>query len=73
MKDLCKKQKIYVNICCKKNNLHLIWMYSIWRGGRVAEGSGLLSRRSDFRYRGFESLPLRFFMNNLRSKVVHLI
>ena len=29
-----------------------------WRGGRVAEGSGLENRRSES-YRGFESHPLR--------------
>ena len=31
-----------------------------WRGGRVAEGNGLLNRHSvNKRYRGFESLSLR--------------
>jgi hypothetical protein len=33
----------------------------IWRGGRVAEGNGLLNRRMGINpYRGFESRPLRF-------------
>ncbi len=32
----------------------------LWRGGRVAEGNGLLNRRTTFKlYRGFESRPLR--------------
>ena len=31
-----------------------------WRGGREAEGAGLLNRYTDvYPYRGFESLPLR--------------
>ncbi len=31
-----------------------------WRGGRVAEGNGLLNRHTgDSLYREFESLPLR--------------
>ncbi len=35
---------------------------SAWRGGRVAEGNGLLNRRTGiYLYRGFESRPLRFF------------
>ena len=34
---------------------------SCWRGGRAAEGTGLLNRRRDYYpYRGFESRPLRF-------------
>ena len=33
---------------------------SAWRGGRVAEGNGLLNRRTGiYLYRGFESRPLR--------------
>ena len=32
-----------------------------WRGGRVAEGNGLLNRRTGKNsYRGFESRPLRY-------------
>lgn len=34
-----------------------------WRGGREAEGAGLLNRYTDvYPYRGFESLPLRQFL-----------
>ncbi len=33
----------------------------LWRGGRVAEGGGLLNRYTvESPYPGFESLPLRF-------------
>jgi hypothetical protein len=32
----------------------------VWRGGREAEGNGLLNRRrGECLYRGFESRPLR--------------
>ncbi len=35
-----------------------------WRGGREAEGNGLLNRRTgECWYRGFESRPLRFTPN----------
>ena len=38
-----------------------------WRGGRVAEGGGLLNRYTAQKlYRGFESLPLRKFSNSSR-------
>ena len=37
---------------------------AVWRGGRVAEGNGLLNRRTGLSwYRGFESRPLRFAVN----------
>ena len=32
-----------------------------WKGGRVVDYSGLENRRTE-RYRGFESLPFRFFV-----------
>ena len=37
----------------------------VWKGGREAEGNGLLNRRTDeCLYRGFESPPFRFHRNN---------
>ena len=40
-----------------------------WRGGREAEGNGLLNRHTgDFPYRGFESLPLRILVLSFLSK-----
>ena len=42
----------------------------IRRGGRAAEGDGLLNRYTDFGlYRGFESLPLRFSTAPARAGV----
>ena len=32
---------------------------TLWRGGRVVDGSGLENQRSES-FRGFESRPLRF-------------
>jgi hypothetical protein len=41
-----------------------VFFIRFWKGGRVAEGDGLLNRcRGVNPYRGFESLPFRVFPN----------
>ena len=46
---------------CNKGSQNVDYQGIVWRGGRAAEGNGLLNRRTGERwYREFESRPLRF-------------
>ena len=48
---------------CRRGVQDVDYYFVIWRGGRVAEGNGLLNRRTGISpYRGFESRPLRWFL-----------
>jgi hypothetical protein len=46
---------------CRVGRYRIDYVVTVWRGGRVAEGNGLLNRRRGINpYRGFESRPLRY-------------
>ena len=51
----------FYNYRIDRMHIHLLDRKS-WRGGREAEGAGLLNRYTTLKsYRGFESLSLRHF------------